>query len=431
MISVVSCRPRNGGCCRCGSSSTAARCASPASRAVVCARSPASAPRRESSAEGRALRGLVVGHLVEVTAGAVERAAGADEAPFGGVELVGQRGVGCGAVPVGHLGDAGAEVVELRPEAREEGKVAAGAHRRSLSRSNVDAVVAARIRRFPQGVDRYDAKFPRLARTDLRGASDVRRALARPPAAGEDVGAPVAAIVADVKARGDDALREYTQRFDRADLGALAVPRSESAAALDRLDPALRAALELARDQIVAWHEVQAGEAPVHVRSGVRIEEMVVPVDRAGCYVPGGRAPLASSVLMTALPARVAGVPHIALCTPPRADGTVHDAILAAAELAQVDVVYRVGGAQAIAALAYGTRTIAAVDVIVGPGNAYVAEAKRQVAADVAIDGYAGPSEVAIIADDTAPPVLVAADLLAQAEHGPGGACAVITWSES
>ena len=127
-----------------------------------------------------------------------------------------------------------------------------------------------------------------------------------------------------------------------------------------------------------------------------------MPVDRAGCYVPGGRAPLASSVLMTALPARVAGVAAVALCTPPRPDGTVHDAILAAAALAEVDVVYRVGGAQAIAALAYGTETIAAVDVIVGPGNAYVAEAKRQVAADVAIDGYAGPSEVAVVADDDA-----------------------------
>jgi histidinol dehydrogenase len=158
---------------------------------------------------------------------------------------------------------------------------------------------------------------------------------------------------------------------------------------------------------------------------------MLVPVDRAGCYVPGGRAPLASSVLMTALPARVARVPHVALCTPPRADGTVHDAILAAAWLADVDVVYRVGGAQAIAALAYGTETIDAVDVIVGPGNAYVAEAKRQVAADVGIDGYAGPSEVAVVADDTVLPVLIAADLLAQIEHGPGGSAALITWSET
>jgi histidinol dehydrogenase len=131
------------------------------------------------------------------------------------------------------------------------------------------------------------------------------------------------------------------------------------------------------------------------------------------------------------LPARAARVPHVALCTPPRADGTVHDAILAAARLADVDVVYRVGGAQAIAALAYGTETIDAVDVIVGPGNAYVAEAKRQVAADVGIDGYAGPSEVAVVADDTVAPVLIAADLLAQIEHGPGGSAALITWSET
>jgi histidinol dehydrogenase len=269
-----------------------------------------------------------------------------------------------------------------------------------------------------------------LARIDLRGSTDVRRALARPVAASDDVTDVVAEIIAEVRARGDDALRDYTKRFDGHELAALAVPRSESAAALGRLDPALRAALELARDQIAAWHEVQAGGSLTHTRSGVRVEEMVVPVDRAGCYVPGGRAPLASSVLMTVLPARIAGVPHIALCTPPRPDGTVHDAILAAAELAGVDIVYRVGGAQAIAALAYGTETISAVDVIVGPGNAYVAEAKRQVAADVGIDGYAGPSEVAVVADADTPPVLIAADLLAQVEHGPGGSAALITWAE-
>jgi histidinol dehydrogenase len=134
---------------------------------------------------------------------------------------------------------------------------------------------------------------------------------------------------------------------------------------------------------------------------------------------------------MTALPARVAGVPFVALCTPPGPGGQVHDAILAAALLAEVDVVYRVGGAQAIAALAYGTESIGAVDVIVGPGNAYVAEAKRQVAVDVGIDGYAGPSEVAVVADATVPAVLVAADLLAQAEHGPGGSSALVTWSEA
>ena len=267
-----------------------------------------------------------------------------------------------------------------------------------------------------------------LARVDLRGSSDVRRALARSDTPGTDVGPAVASIIAEVRQRGDAAVREYTERFDGCRLGDLAVGRAEMAAALDRLDPGLRAALEFARDQIVAWHEVQAGRGLEHVRGGVRVREVLVPVDRAGCYVPGGRAPLASSVLMTALPARVAGVPVVALCSPPGPDGAVHDAILAAALLAEVDVVYRVGGAQAIAALAYGTETIDAVDVIVGPGNAYVAEAKRQVAVDVGIDGYAGPSEVAVVADASVAPVLIAADLLAQAEHGPGGASALVTW---
>ena len=258
----------------------------------------------------------------------------------------------------------------------------------------------------------------------------MRRALARPLAVGNDVGAAVAAIIAEVRECGDDALRAFTERFDGCRIAEIALGRAEMVSALDRLDPGLRAALELARDQIVAWHEVQAGEGVEHSRLGVHVRELLVPVDRAGCYVPGGRAPLASSVLMTALPARVAGVPSVALCTPPDPDGRVHDAILAAALLSEVDVVYRVGGAQAIAALAYGTETIAPVDVIVGPGNAYVAEAKRQVAADVGIDGYAGPSEVAVVADATVSPVLVAADLLAQAEHGPGGASALITWFE-
>lgn len=268
-----------------------------------------------------------------------------------------------------------------------------------------------------------------LVRVDLRGSADVRTALSRPSAAGDDVTAAVATIIAEVRSRGDAAVRACTERFNGWD-GDIAVPVGEPAAALDRLDAGLRSALEFARDQIVAWHEVQRGDEPEHLRSGVRVREVVVPVERVGTYVPGGRAPLASSVLMTALPARVAGVGHIALCTPPRADGTVHDAILAAAALAGVDVVYRVGGAQAIAALAYGTETIAAVDVIVGPGTAYTAEAKRQVATVVAIDSYAGPSEVAVVADATVAPVLVAADLLAQAEHGPGGSAALITWDE-
>ena len=166
-------------------------------------------------------------------------------------------------------------------------------------------------------------------------------------------------------------------------------------------------------------------------RNGVLLRELVVPVDRAGLYVPGGRATYPSTVLMTAIPARVAGVPEIALCVPPDPNGRVPAATLAAAALAGVDEVYRVGGAQAIAALAYGTETIRPVDVIVGPGNMYVTVAKREVAGIVGIESlFAGPSEVVVVADDTADPGMVAADLVAQAEHGPGGAAILVTWDE-
>ena len=268
-----------------------------------------------------------------------------------------------------------------------------------------------------------------LPRTDVRGLTgDLRAQLVRPDPAGAGVADAALEIVAAVRAGGDAAVRELTERFDGCRLDDFGVGAGERDAALARLDPDLRAALEFARDQIVAWHEAQREKEAHHERSGIRVRELVVPVDRAGCYVPGGRAPLASSVLMTAIPARVAGVPEVVVCSPPRADGTVDDTVLAAAALAGVDEMYRIGGAQAIAALAYGTESIRAVDVIVGPGNAYVAEAKRAVAPIVGIDGFAGPSEVAIVADATVDPRWVAADLLAQAEHGPGGAVAVITW---
>ncbi len=271
-----------------------------------------------------------------------------------------------------------------------------------------------------------------LAIVDLRGIpGDLRAALARPIDAGDDVGAVVAEIISAVRAGGDAALRELTARFDGCELEELRVPATDLADALAQVTPALRSALELARDQIVAWHEAQREKEARHGRLGIEVHERVIPVDRAGCYVPGGRAPLVSSVLMTALAARVAGVPEVVLCVPPGPDGRVATAILAAAELATVDEVYSVGGAQAIAALAYGTETIRPVDVIVGPGNAYVVEAKRQVFGAVGIDGLAGPSEVAIVADDTVDPAWVAADLLAQAEHGPGGAVAVIVWDEA
>jgi histidinol dehydrogenase len=271
-----------------------------------------------------------------------------------------------------------------------------------------------------------------LARVDLRGISgDLRAVLARPNAAASDVTKAVAAILGDVRERGDAALRELTARFDGCEIDDFRVAPDVVAAGLAQIPVDLRAALELAREQIVGWHEAQRDkEARLEMR-GIEVHEIVTPVDRAGCYVPGGRARYPSSVLMTAIPARVAGVPEIALCVPPDADGTIAAPILAAAALAGVDEVYRVGGAQAIAAMAYGTETIAATDVIVGPGNAYVAEAKRQVFGVVGIDGLAGPSEVAIIADGSVDPVWVAADLLAQAEHGPGGASTLVVWDEA
>jgi histidinol dehydrogenase len=167
-----------------------------------------------------------------------------------------------------------------------------------------------------------------------------------------------------------------------------------------------------------------------HEREGIVIRNLVRPVDRAGCYVPGGRAVYPSTVLMTAIPAQVAGVAEIALCVPPGPDGAVPAATLAAAALCGLDEVYRVGGAQAIAALAYGTASIAPVDVIVGPGNVYVTLAKREVAGVVGIESTAGPSELVVVADESAPPDYVAIDLMAQAEHGPHGAALLVTWSE-
>jgi histidinol dehydrogenase len=271
-----------------------------------------------------------------------------------------------------------------------------------------------------------------LARIDVRGTTgDLREVLARPQVAGPDVSVAVAEIVSDVRSRGAVAVRELTARLDGVDVADPRVDPTEMAAALERISPSLRSALELARDQIVAWHEAQQEREAHHERLGVEVTELVVPVDRVGCYVPGGRAPLASSVLMTAIPARVAGVPEIVLCSPPESTGRIHDAVLAAAAIAEVDEMYAIGGAQAIAALAFGAGAMQPVDVVVGPGNAYVVEAKRQVFGTVGIDGLAGASEVVILADDTVDPEWVAIDLLAQAEHGPGGAVAVIVWDEA
>lgn len=273
-----------------------------------------------------------------------------------------------------------------------------------------------------------------LSRLDLRGFDgDLAAALARNDpgddgATDAEVRASVDAVLVAVRADGDRALIDLTERFDGCTIDTIRVPGDEVRDALARIPAELRDALQYAHDAIVAYHELQVAPDVRLERDGVSLREIVVPVDRAGCYAPGGRADYPSSVLMTAVPARVAGVPEVALCVPPAADGSVPAATLAAAAIAGVDEVYRVGGAQAIGALAYGTESIRRVDVIVGPGNAYVVAAKRAVAGTVGIESLAGPSEVVIVADATTPARLVAVDLLAQAEHGPGGTAVLVAW---
>ena len=270
-----------------------------------------------------------------------------------------------------------------------------------------------------------------LSRLDLRGANaDLSPLTARGDAVDATAVEGVRAIIAEVRGRGDDALRDLTEQFDGCTIDDLRVPGDELLAALEDAPAEFRAALEYAREEVTAYHEAQLGGDVRVERNGVLLRELVVPVDRAGLYVPGGRATYPSTVLMTAIPARVAGVPEIALCVPPDPNGRVPAVTLAAAALAGVDEVYRVGGAQAIAALAYGTETIRPVDVIVGPGNMYVTAAKREVAGIVGIESLAGPSELVVVADGTSEPEMVAADLVAQAEHGPDGAAILVTWDE-
>ena len=271
-----------------------------------------------------------------------------------------------------------------------------------------------------------------LDRLDLRGVvGDLRTRLPRPAAAKEPPVEAVQAILAAVKGGGDAAVRELTRKFDDVELDDLRVPPADVEAALGSIPPLLREALEAARENILAFHREQVRDDSRFEREGLEVRELTRPVDRAGLYIPGGRAALISTVLMTALPARVAGVPEVVLCSPPGPDGRVDQGILAAAALAGVDEVYRVGGAQAIAAMAYGTESIAAVDTIVGPGNIYVSVAKREVAGEVGIpSAFAGPSEVVVVADETVPPSYAAIDLVVQAEHGPDGLAWLVTWSE-
>jgi len=276
-----------------------------------------------------------------------------------------------------------------------------------------------------------------LVRLDVRDArADLADRLGDRARAADDlaVTAAVTSILDAVRTRGDAALRELTAEFDHADIDALRVTATELEDAVAATPADVRDALEVAGTRIRAYHKAQATTPPATFEAdGVTVTEAIRPVDRAGLYVPGGRAAYPSTVLMTAIPAAVAGVPERVLCVPPAADGTIAAVTLAAAFLTGVEEVYRVGGAQAVAAMAYGTESIAAVDVIVGPGNAYVDAAKRIVASDgrVGIDGPAGPSELVVIADGSTDPRLVALDLAAQAEHGPGGTAFLVAWDEN
>ena len=238
-------------------------------------------------------------------------------------------------------------------------------------------------------------------------------------------------IVANVRANGDAAVRDYCQRFDGVELQSFRLPQEQIDAALEGLDPAFVAALEKAARQIREFHQREVEQSWFTTRpDGTILGVKVTPLAAAGIYVPGGRAQYPSTVLMNAIPAKVAGVKRVVMVTPPQKDGLISPYTLAAAKLGGVDEIYMVGGAQAVAALAYGTETIPRVDKITGPGNAFVAAAKQIVSGDVGIDMVAGPSEVCVLADATAKPMVVAADLMAQAEHDPLAACYLVTCDE-
>jgi len=243
-----------------------------------------------------------------------------------------------------------------------------------------------------------------------------------------DVSAIVSEIIAEVRRDGDAALYRYCEKFDKARLSALEVSAAEIDAAVKSVEPRFLAVLEKAAKNIRKFHEKQVRTGfIINDESGIVMGQKIIPVDRAGLYVPGGTAAYPSTVLMDAIPAKIAGCPEVVMVTPPQADGTVNPVILAAASIAGVDKIFKVGGAQAIAALAYGTESIPKVDKIVGPGNAFVAEAKKQVFGLVSIDMIAGPSEILIVADKTGEPTAIAADLLSQAEHDKLASAVLVT----
>lgn len=241
----------------------------------------------------------------------------------------------------------------------------------------------------------------------------------------------VSEIIENVKENGDKALFEYCEKFDKAVLSSLVVSEEEIHEAVASVEPEFLEILQKAAANIKKFHEKQKRNSfIINDEKGVVIGQKVIPVDRAGLYVPGGTAAYPSTVLMDSIPAKLAGVREVVIVTPPNAQGKINPVILAAASVAGVDRIFKVGGAQAIAALAYGTETIPKVDKIVGPGNAFVAEAKKQVFGKVSIDMIAGPSEILIVADSKTDPAYAAADLLSQAEHDKLASAVLVTDSE-
>jgi histidinol dehydrogenase len=278
----------------------------------------------------------------------------------------------------------------------------------------------------------YDGVPVLFTPLDLRGvkADELTAALPRPATEDSFPSVEVRSILDAVRAGGDAAVRELTEAFDQVEIDVLRVGPEELAAAREAIAPELRDALEVAYDRILAYHRHEPAPVGDFMLDGVTIRHLVRAVRRAGLYAPGGRARYPSTVLMCAAPAQVAGVDDLVLCVPPGRDGLVATETLAAAAIAGIGEVYRIGGAQAVAAMAYGTETIAPVDVIAGPGNRYVAEAKRQVAGIVGVpSAFAGPSEVVVVADETTPVEWAAIDIVVQAEHGPHGLAWLVTWS--
>ncbi len=238
----------------------------------------------------------------------------------------------------------------------------------------------------------------------------------------------VAEIIRNVRERGDKALREYTKKYDKASVKSLTVTKKEMAEGLKQVEPEFIVVLEKAAANIRKFHSRQVRNSfIINDEDGIVMGQKVIPVDRAGVYVPGGTATYPSTVLMDIIPAKIAGVKEVIVTTPPGPDGKINPVILAAAKIAGADLIVKAGGAQAIAALAYGTESVPKTDKIVGPGNAYVAEAKRQVYGEVSIDMIAGPSEILVVADGKSNPAYLAADLLSQAEHDKVASAVLVT----